>query len=140
MANVPDLLNGIGQALKHLSERQRVISQNIANSDTPGFKARDVERPDFGALVDEQSGGGKIRKPQVHASGTMAALGAQAAQGGNMVLDEKTSETKPDGNNVTLEDQMMKMAEVQADFTALTNLYRKQMSLLKIATGRGTGV
>ena len=139
MANIPELLTGIGQAMKHLSERQRVISQNIANSDTPGFKARDVERPDFSALVEQHSGGSKIRKPQIEVSSTMAALGAQGGHAGNVVLDTNTSETKPDGNNVTLEDQMMKMAEVQADFTALTNLYRKQMSLLKIATGRGSG-
>ena len=140
MASVPDLLTGIGQAMKHLSERQRVISQNIANSDTPGFKARDVERPDFSALVDIHSGDGKVRKPHIEVSSSMAALGAQGGQAGNVVLDESTSETKPDGNNITLEDQMMKMAEVQADFTALTNLYRKQMSLLKIATGHGSSV
>jgi len=44
---------------------------------------------------------------------------------------------KPDGNNVTLEDQLLKMGQVQTDFATMTNLYRKQMSLMKTALGRG---
>jgi hypothetical protein len=42
------------------------------------------------------------------------------------MLDKDISETKPDGNNVTLEDQLLKMGQIQADFTAMTGLYRKQ--------------
>ena len=53
------------------------------------------------------------------------------------MLDENTVETKPDGNNVTLEEQVLKLGAVQSEFAALTNLYRKQMQLLKTATGRG---
>lgn len=50
------LLNGIGQSMKHLSERQRVISENIANGETPGFKARAVSAPDFSSLVEAHGG------------------------------------------------------------------------------------
>jgi flagellar basal-body rod protein FlgB len=53
------------------------------------------------------------------------------------VLDGDTTETKPDGNNVTLEDQLLTLGQVQADFAAMTNLYRKQMGLMKTALGRG---
>ncbi|MEN3953259.1 flagellar basal body protein [Iodidimonas sp. SYSU 1G8] len=138
MSDTPALLNGIGLAMRHLSERQRTIAQNIANSETPGYKARDVEAPDFGALVASQSGSEvHVPRPHVRLSEGMAAMGARAPENGATMLDQHTSETKPDGNNVTIEDQLLKMAQVQADFTALTNLYRKQMSLLKTATGRG---
>ena len=141
MTSTPSLLAGIGQSMKNLSHRQRVIAENIANGETPGFKARTVAAPDFSSLVEVYGGSsGKphVRRPQVQLSGGMAALGARAPQGGGSVtLDTDISETKPDGNNVTLEDQLLKMGKVQSDFAAMTNLYRKQVSLLKTAIGRG---
>lgn len=140
MTSTPSLLAGIAQSMRHLSERQRVISENIANNETPGFKARTVEAPDFSSLVQSYGeGGGKprIARPQVHLSGAMSALGASPSRGGGISLDSDITETKPDGNNVTLEDQLLKMGQVQADFAAMTNLYRKQMGLLKAAIGRG---
>jgi len=127
-------MTGIGDAMRHLSERQRVVAQNIANSETPGFKAREVEAPDFGGLVESQAGARRVARPRVEITGSMAALGASQPRSGRITLDRDVSETKPDGNNVTLEEQLLKMGRIQADFTALTNLYRKQMSLMKTAT------
>jgi flagellar basal-body rod protein FlgB len=141
MTSTPPLLAGIGQSMKNLSHRQRVIAENIANGETPGFKARTVAAPDFSSLVEVYGGSaGKpnVRRPQVQLSGGMSALGARPPQGGGgVMLDGDISETKPDGNNVTLEDQLLKMGKVQSDFAAMTNLYRKQVSLLKTAIGRG---
>ncbi|MBJ6122073.1 flagellar biosynthesis protein FlgB [Sphingomonas mollis] len=139
---VPSILAGITREMKHLAERQRVIAQNIAQSETPGYKAREVEALDFAQLLAQQGAGGgttRIARPQVQITGAMAALGARPTSGGSIVLDHDVAETKPDGNNVTLEDQLLKMGQVQADFTAMTNLYRKQQSLLKTALGRGGG-
>jgi len=136
IGGTPNLLQGIDKAMRHLSGRQKVIAQNIANSETPGFKAREVEAPDFGGLLAGQQGGPRVVRPRVTISGGMAAMGAKPPSGaGGVILDPETMETKPDGNNVTLEEQLLKMGQVQADFTALTNLYRKQMSLLKTAAG-----
>lgn len=137
MAQSP-ILSGIGAAMRHLSDRQRVIAENIANADTPGFKTRTVAEPDFAGLVRSGSGAGKVARPVVSLTSGMSALGARAPQGGGkVILDENVSETKPDGNNVTLEDQLLKLGEVQADYATMTSLYRKQMQLLKTALGRG---
>lgn len=136
MGGTPNLLQGIERAMQHLSGRQKVISQNIANSETAGFKAREVEAPDFSDLLAAQQGGPRVARPRISITSGMAALGASQPRGGSgIVLDADTMETKPDGNNVTLEEQLLKMGEMQADFTALTNLYRKQIGLLKVATG-----
>lgn len=136
MPQTPRLIAGIGDAMRHLSERQRVIAQNIANSDTPGFKAREVKAPDFSALLAAQSGPPRVVAPRVTISSGMSALGASQPRANHVVLDPDTAETKPDGNNVTLEEQLLKMGQVQADFAAMTNLYRKQMGLLKTAVGK----
>lgn len=134
------LIAGITRSMKHLSERQRVIAENIANGETPKFKAREVEKPDFSALLAAQGvsrGIPHVSRPRITLTAGMAAMGARPPRGaGGIILDTDTSETKPDGNNVTLEDQLLKMGAVQSDFAAMTNLYRKQMGLIKTALGR----
>lgn len=138
----PAIIQGVTQAMRHLQDRQGVTAQNIANSETPGYRAKDVEAPDFSDLVKAVGGGAGapgVARPQVRLTNGMAALGASAPSGGHIVLDHNVSETKPDGNNVTVEDQLLRMGQIQADFTALTGLYRKQMGLLRSALGRGGG-
>ncbi len=140
--NPPALITGLVQSMKALSQRQQVIAQNLANSETPGFKARETAAPDFSALLAAQGDGGapRVARPGVKITGGMAALGARQPNGSTIVVDSDTGETKPDGNNVVLEEQMLKMGQLQADYAALTNIYRKQMGLLKIVTtGRGGG-
>ena len=135
--STPPLLAGIGLAMKNLSERQRVIAQNIANSETPGFKAREVAAPNFSSLLSAQeSGKPAVARPRIALTSGMTSLGAHQIMAGNVVADRDVSETKPDGNNVVLEDQLLKMGQVQADFATMTSLYRKQMGLLKAAIGR----
>lgn len=132
----PALINGLARSMKALSERQQVIAQNLANSETSGFKARETVAPDFSALLAAQGDGGpgRVARPTVRITSGMAALGARQPDGGTIIADSDTSETKPDGNNVVLEDQMLKMGQLQADYAAVTNIYRKQMGLLKTAT------
>ena len=139
MPQAPGLIEGLTRSMKALSQRQQVIAQNIANSETPGFKARETAPPDFAALLAArgESGAPRVTRPQVRISSGMAALGARQPDGGTVIADADTSETRPDGNNVGLEDQMLKMGQVQADFAAATSIYRKQMGLLRTAAGRG---
>ena len=127
------LLDGIAAALRHLGQRQAVIADNIANADTPRFKARTLRTPDFGALVDAAPG--RTPRPTVVLTAAMSALGATSRSSGLAIIDRSVGETKPDGNNVTLEDQLLKMGEIQADYATLTSLYRKQLGLIKSALG-----
>jgi flagellar basal-body rod protein FlgB len=138
---LPPIFDGMGRAMKAMAEHQRVISENIANSETAGYKARTVEAPDFSALVESQAAAGgvpRVARPRVEQSAGMAALGAKPPLAGSrVVLDSATSETKPDGNNVTLEDQLLTLGQVQSDYAAMTGLYRKQIGLMKAALGKG---
>lgn len=129
------LFAGMRERMINLSDRQRVIATNIANSDTPGYKAREVAEPNFAAMLG--GGSGTVAAPRVELTAAMKRLGAVQPAGAGIVLDKSVTETKPDGNNVTLEDQLLKLGQVQADFAAMTNLYRKQHLLLKTALGRG---
>lgn len=129
-----NLVAGLVAGMKHLAQRQNVVARNIANADTAGYKARELEKPDFATALGKAGSAG-IAKPRVTISPAMQAIGARGPiLAGSMILDQNVSETKPDGNNVTLEDQVMKLGTIQADFTALTGLYKKQMQLMRIAT------
>jgi flagellar basal-body rod protein FlgB len=44
-------------------------------------------------------------------------------------------EVSPDGNGVVLEQQMTSLAQTQADYQMATELYRKQIGMLKTAIG-----
>jgi len=137
-----DLILGAVRQMKHLAERQRVVAQNIANSETPGFKAQDVAAPDFGTLLGGGGGGGGgagVAAPRVAPTAAMVALGARPGTGTALIADRDTFETKPDGNTVTLEDQLLKMGQIQADFAAVTGIYRKQQALLQTALGKHGG-
>ncbi|KTF70663.1 flagellar biosynthesis protein FlgB [Sphingomonas sp. WG] len=132
---MPSIFSAIQLRMQNLAQRQQVIAQNLANSETTGYKARDVSEPNFGDLLG--SSGVTVSKPQVQLTGAMKSLGAVQPVGSGIVFDKNVSETKPDGNNVTLEEQLLKMGKVQADFSAMTNIYRKQLSMLKTALGKG---
>jgi flagellar basal-body rod protein FlgB len=137
----PPLLDAITRSMHQLDQRQRVVAENIANSETPHFKARDVAPTDFSALLASQQARGAgvhVSRPLIAISDAMVAMGASRPRDPRIVDDKETSETKPDGNNVTLEEQLLKMGQIQTDFSALTNLYRKQMSLIDTALGRSS--
>lgn len=126
------------QRLHWLTERQQVLAQNVANANTPGYEAKDLKELDFGAMVDASdpklapvaTSAGHIGSPL---AGAGAAFGH--ARGGE-VVKQADFETSPSGNSVTLEDQMVKVAQTQMDYEAVTTLYSKSLGLVRIALGR----
>ncbi|MCH8685115.1 flagellar basal body protein [Pedomonas mirosovicensis] len=126
--------------MRELQAKQEVIAQNIANADTPGYEARVLVEKDFSdilANVSNTSGTPKIAKPHINVPAAMSALGSSAAVQNNTEASRDVFEVKPNGNTVVLEDQLLSLANVQMEYTALTNLYRKQAGLLKTAIGKG---
>lgn len=133
---MPAIFTAIGESMRHLGARQQMISQNIAHADTPGYKAQELAPISFAGLVDRGGGPVSIVAPVVALSDRLQAMGAKPVVV-TSIPDRDISETKPDGNNVTLEDQLLKMGQIQSDFAALTGLYRKHMALVKTALGKG---
>lgn len=119
-----------------LDRRQQVLAQNIANADTPNFAPSDVKPFDIAKAVG-RSGAGALLQPG--ATNPMH-LGGAVSEGAAAVAVEHSRnpyESTPSGNAVVLEEQMMKVAETQADYQMATSLYRKYMDMLKLAIGRG---
>ena len=112
-------------------ERQRVLAENVANSDTPNFKPRDLVEPKFdasGSSVD-----GPLAMMRTSAGHNIAPSGAPES------FDQNRNagfETRPAGNAVNLEDEMMKASANQMDYAAATSLYSRSLHLIKTAIGK----
>ncbi len=120
------LMTALTERMRWLGARQGAVAQNIASADLPGYRAKDIGAPDFARMV-----GGE---PRVRVSARMQALGGTSSA---VAEARGTGEIKPNGNDVSLENELLTMAEIQMDYAAMTNLYRKQVGLFKLALGRG---
>jgi flagellar basal-body rod protein FlgB len=131
----------------YLSERQKVIAQNVANADTPEYQPRDLKAYTFQASMNAQATGqpyrgGPVSQPTqgVQMVATSAAHMAPLKPASVWRAPEgPDSETTLDGNSVTLEDQMLKMTDARMNYDAAVGFYQKSMALLKTATRRPGG-
>mgnify|MGYP000097270129 CR=1 FL=1 len=114
------------QRMQWLSVRQQVISENIANADTPGFKAREVS--DFSQMVE-----GAARVSGVAVTNSRHLGGAEHAGNVRVRQDEGSWEQSMDGNTVVLEQQTIKASEVSENYRMAAQLYRKGHELLTLA-------
>ncbi|MDE1148108.1 MAG: flagellar basal body rod protein FlgB [Azospirillaceae bacterium] len=116
------------------NQRQEVLAKNVSNSDTPNYQAQDLVPFDFKHEMREMGHLGLVSTDPAHlAASTTGKAGFRADK-------ERTAyETSPTGNAVVIEDQMNKIGQNSIDFQTLTNLYRKQIGMLKTALGKGSG-
>jgi flagellar basal-body rod protein FlgB len=105
--------------------RQKVLAENIANADTPGFRPHDVKAP-----VEARSGLQMARTSLTH-------MTIDGTPGANAQQSARRFETTPSGNGVSLEDEMLKVAQNNQDYQLAASLYQKSLGLMKIAIGRG---
>ena len=134
ISDIP-LFGMLRERMGWLEARQSVLSQNVANADTPGYAARDVKELRFSRMVEGATSG------RLHLATTREGhlAGSPSASSVRNFRDAVSpdSETSPTGNSVVLEEQMMKVSETQMDYQTATSLYAKGLGLIRLAsTGR----
>jgi flagellar basal-body rod protein FlgB len=114
-------------------ERQRILAENVSNSDTPNFKPRDLVEPKFDKTGAPAGAMGTLPM--------MRTTTSHIAQSGSEPSFDQNKragfQTRPAGNAVNLEDEMLKVSANQMDYAAVTSLYSKSLHLLKTAIGKG---
>lgn len=125
------LMDRLTQRMEWLSERVRVLSQNIANSDTARYQPRDLKAQTFDSEMRKLDPVAPARTNASHLTGTVAPSGPFES-----LKVKKPYETAAEGNGVVVEEQMMKVSETQMNYNMVTNLYRKHIDLFKTAIGR----
>jgi len=136
------VMASLARRMKWLNESQRVISENIANADTPGYKPKALEKQDFSQLVNSMTetsaGKGAARRSGLHVA-RIERLGSAFDSGDHPTTDAVLHESSRNGNAVTLEEEMLKLADTQMEYSLVTGLYKKNIGLLKAAMGKGGG-
>ena len=114
------------QRLQWLGNRQKVISENVANNDTPGFKAKDVTS--FAKMIEGTQKTGILTTNARHIDSSTNVAGVQS------VIDKEAWSETITGNTVVLEQQTIKANEVGENYQLAVRLYRKGHELLTLAT------
>lgn len=129
------LFQGMKQKMDWLAQRHTVLAENVANADTPGYRARDLKPLDFRTMVKEA--------PRVN----MAATTANHLTGIRREPEFRVNEERPrnayevsiNQNAVSLENQLTNVSQNQADFRLASSLYRQNLTMMKLAIGRQPG-
>jgi flagellar basal-body rod protein FlgB len=125
------LFQAIKSKMSWHQTRQAVLAENIANSDTPDYQARDVKAYSFEDHMNRESFGLSTKVTRVgHIAGSLS--GTSDAK----IERQDTFEVTPSGNSVNLEEQMMKITENQMDYQAATTLYTKGLGIIRTALSR----
>ena len=131
VADLP-LFSVLKSRMRWLEERQKVLAENVANADTPRYRTRDLKQLDFNAELNATA------QAQMRLTATSPGhIAAPAGEASSHPQGPRGGfETKPSGNAVVLEDEMMKIAQTQMDHQTVTSLYARGLAMLKTAIGK----
>ena len=131
IAGLP-LFAALAEKMKWHQARQGLLAENVANAETPGFKGRDLKTFSFSEHMAMSTAG--VATATTAPGHIGAGITDMAASFGTKTVSG--FEVTPDGNAVTLEDEMMKVAGNQMDYQTVTTLYTRSMRLIRTALGR----
>jgi flagellar basal-body rod protein FlgB len=114
--------------LAWIGKRQLVLAQNVANADTPGWRPRDIA-PFAETLKESNVAGAMARTAPGHLAGSPDLLeGAKTVTEGGR---------QPDGNAVSLDQELMKVADTDTAQQVATKIYQTYVGLFRTALGAG---
>ncbi len=120
-------VTGLSRTMDLTWKRNQALSANIANAETPQYRAIDV------------SFGNELEKAFEAQSGSLTQTDAghidnHSTQGDtSKLVQDLSGPTKPDGNNVDLDLQMGRLAQNSGEYANAARLIRRQIGLLRTA-------
>ena len=133
MDGKPRIFSLLGNRMEWLGQRQKVLAQNIANADSPSYRAQDLTPLDFKRTVQQVTKLPVAVTEGNHLSGILPKTDYR--------VDEKSQkdvyEASPNGNGVVLEEQMIAVQDTKLQYDLALNLYNKQIAMFRTALGGG---
>ncbi|WP_425409257.1 FlgB family protein [Hyphococcus sp.] len=118
MFNDLKILHTASLMARHSVQRHGQIAENIANADTPGFKAKDLEP-----------------FAQAYARSERSVVDGASAKAFRAERVETPGVASPNGNTVSLEDQMSRSTQASRDHDTALTIYSKTLSMLRSSLG-----
>lgn len=131
MSSIP-LFSALTEKMKWHQTRQGLLAENVANAETPGYRGRDLKAYGFEDHMRKMSVA--TIATTATSPGHIVKAGSGADAFGSRQLNN--FEVTPEGNGVTLEDEMMKVTTNQLDYSAVTAIYSRSIRIIKTALGR----
>lgn len=128
------LFQALSAKMGYLNQRQSIIAQNVANSDTPGYRPKDLVEVDFSTMLNAQMGGTKTVSVATTDDGHLP--NANMQMNADAKKQKDTYEVAPSGNAVVMEEQLMKAGQNNMDYNLMINVYQKQVGMMRMALGR----
>lgn len=117
--------------IDYLAKRQSVLSENVANANSPQYQVKDLNPVSFKDLMAQPKEAVQMAVTNpMHISPELAS--ASSAQFEEVKV-RRPEESKPDGNQVLIEDQMQKIGQVKGDYELAVNLMMKNIAMFKTA-------
>jgi flagellar basal-body rod protein FlgB len=116
--------------MRWLETRQRLLAENVANAETPGYQGRDLRPQDFSRQLQAATSVQMISTNAGHLAGVSQTNPSFQSD------RNKAFEVTPRGNNISLEEEMMRIAQNQVDHQTAATLYSRSLGLIKAAIGK----
>jgi flagellar basal-body rod protein FlgB len=127
------LFGMLKERMSWLNQRQNLLSQNVANADAPGYTAHDLKPLDFESMLKNTTPGA-FNTDLMTTDPRHISVSKQNAQFEDTESDD--AQATATGNTVSLEEEMMKVADTQAQYQAATNIYSKAIGMFRTAIGQ----
>ena len=135
-ASMPPLFQLLSAKASFLQARHAVLTQNVANADTPRYRPKDLVEPDFASALKGSRTPGvapvrlEQRRPD-HLAGTAAPPSPARSQ------RIEGFEMAPAGNEVIIEEQIRLLGGAERGYQLATSVYGKYVGLMRTAIGNG---
>jgi flagellar basal-body rod protein FlgB len=128
-----DTMLAMGNYLGRLSRRQQVVASNLANIDTPGYKTQEVSfHATMQELLADSSAPMRMTRPE-HQAMTTVRFGANDPP----VFEVGGLTQRPDGNNVDLDREMLKLGETSFGYSMIVQLLRIKFRTISSSINEG---
>jgi flagellar basal-body rod protein FlgB len=124
-------IDAMAAYMDRLSQRQQIVTSNLINIEVPGYKAKDISfHATMQELMTADDSDLKTSLPN-HSSGSMPITPQIQA------FEVQGLTTKPDGNNVDLDKEMMKLSETSFGYSMMTQFLRGKFRTLSMSINEG---
>jgi flagellar basal-body rod protein FlgB len=109
------------------AQRQTVLAANIANVNTPAYQERDVDS--FAKILAGTTSIGPTQTQPGHMAGTLPS-------GLASLISDLPRARALDGNTVTMDEQLTKVADTETTQSLVTSIWKKYVGMFSMALGR----
>ncbi len=121
-----EIFRSAGAMARHAAQRQSVVAENIANADTPGYRAKDVTT--FTPISDAS-------RTEMRATRSSHFDAGSRTTAASIILGDQSG-LSPNGNSVSLESEMFKSIEAERQHSRAMTIYKSSLDILRASLGR----